>query len=208
MKQQLVIAGVLTAWSASTTHYSAAAEATNARPVRDWTLHAELGLNQPPSSSSLPSGGVLGLSLARHLGGRFAVEALAGVGLPVTARAQRPGQPARDVDIDSGLHGAALLRWRLPLGTADRVRLSFGAGPAFVSGDVFGTVPLARLDGAVGWRFAKGAILSVSIGYETALETSRPAFDASECVAGSACPPQYKSGDGQVVARWGLGFTF
>ena len=171
-----------------------------------WALHADFWINTP--SDPLPGDAVLSASLARRLGDRFALEATLGPGLPVTTKKSGPGGSLVEVDLGSGLHGAALLRARWPLTSSGRSHLSIGAGPSFVSGEVFGTVPFARVELAFDRRFGGAGLFFASLGYESTLSTSRKPFEASECVTTAACPPYYKSGAGQVSFRWGIGRTF
>ena len=67
---------------------------------------------------------------------------------------------------------------------------------------------MARVDVGFDWRFARAAVASLTMGYESVLSTSRQPFDAADCLHAFDCPPHYKAGTGQVSARWGIGFTF
>src|SRR5262249_18318564 len=111
-----------------------------------------------------------------------------------------------EVVLGSGLHGFALLHVEQDLTRS--TRLSLGAGPSFVSGDVFGTVPMARVELGLQWRFADRAFFRASTGYESALRTSRAPFQAALCLQPSGCPPHYEAGTGQVSTRYGIGFVF
>jgi hypothetical protein len=126
----------------------------------------------------------------------------------VTTLAKDPAGGTRKVDLGSGLHGLALLQVHQDLTRSGRTRLSLGAGPSFVSGDVFGTVPMARVELGFQWRFADRAVFSASTGYESALRTSREPFQAALCLQSSGCPPHYEAGTGQVSARYAIGFVF
>jgi hypothetical protein len=177
-----------------------------ALPERPWALSGNLGLNV--SSDPLPGDAFLAVSLRRRLGRRFALEAALGPGLPVKTLAKDPAGGTRDVDLGSGLHGLALLRVQQDLTRSGRMRLSLGAGPSFVSGDVFGTVPMARAELGFEWRFSDRALFSVSTGYESALKTSPEPFQPALCLHSSGCPPRYEAGTGQVSTRYGIGFVF
>jgi len=85
--------------------------------------------------------------------------------------------------------------------------LSLAAGPSFVSGDAFGTVPMARAEVGFDLRLRRRWIFFYGLGYESALETSRTAIAASDCIV-PGCPRQYRAGKGQVTSRVGLGLTF
>jgi hypothetical protein len=187
---------------------AAAAPAWAADPLPDhrWSLRANFGINTP--QDPLPGDAFLAVAMTRRFGKTFGVEAFLGPGLPVNTLAKDASGAQREVDIGSGLHAAALLRLEHALSDSGRWVLSFAAGPSLVSGDAFGTVPMLRGEGGVDLRFAKNKVFSLSIGYESVLETSETPFEASQCVHSSPCPPQYKSGKGQVSARWGFGFTF
>jgi hypothetical protein len=173
---------------------------------RPWALYGSLGLNI--SSDPLPGDAFLGVSLRRALGRRFALEAALGPGLPVTTLARDPAGGTREVDLGSGLHGLVLFHVHQDLTRSGRTRLSLGAGPSFVSGDVFGTVPMARAELGFQWRFADRAVFSASTGYESALRTSREPFQAALCLHSSGCPPRYEAGTGQVSTRYAIGFVF
>jgi len=175
-------------------------------PDHRWMLRANFGINTP--SDPLPGDAFLAVSLDRRLWSRLGVEAFLGPGLPVTTLAKDGRGGQRKVDLGSGWHGAALLRLDHRLTPSGRALVSLAGGPSFVSGDVFGTVRMARAEAGFGWRFARASVVSLSIGYESVLSTSRRPFEASDCVHSSPCPPYYKAGSGQVSARWGLGFTF
>lgn len=177
-------------------------------PVPDhrWTLRGDFVINTP--SEPLPGDAVLAVSLGRRLGRHLAVEATLGPGLPVTMLARDAGGGTRQVDVGSGLHGALLLRVDRKLTSSGRSSLSLAAGPSFVSGSAFGTVPMARVELGFDLRFRRAWIFFFGLGYESALATSRTPFAASECVTSSGCPPQYRAGKGQVTSRVGLGLTF
>jgi len=175
-------------------------------PDHRWSVRANFGIHTP--SDPLPGDALLAVSLGRALGTRFGVEAFLGSGLPVDTLAKDGGGGQREVDLSSGLHGAALLKVHHKLSESGRTRVSLGAGPSFISGDVFGTVPMARAEAGLDWRFAKAAVFSLTIGYESVLSTSRTPFAAADCYHEAPCPPHYKAGAGQVTSRWGLGFTF
>lgn len=186
----------------------APAAVANAAAVPDhrWTLRGSFGIQTP--SDPLPGDALLAVSATRRLGTRFGVEALLGPGLPVStlARDARGGQ--REVDLGSGLHAAVLLRLEQPLTASRRTVLSLASGPSFVSGDVFGTVAMERLEAGFEWRRATRAVLFIAIGYESVLTTSRRPFEPADCLQSSGCPPHYKAGAGQVTTRWGIAFTF
>jgi hypothetical protein len=171
-----------------------------------WTLRGEFTINT--ASDPLPGDGVLTVSLARHLGPHWAVEATAGPGLPSTMLARDARGATREVDTGSGLHAALLLRVGHTLGTSGRNTLSVAAGPSLVSGDAYGTVPMARAEVAYERLFGRRWVFFYGLGYETALKTSRTPFAASECFTSGSCPPQYRSGTGQVTSRVGIGLTF
>jgi hypothetical protein len=175
-------------------------------PEHRWSLRGNFGVNT--SEDPLPGDAFLAVSLARRFGSRFGVEGFVGPGLPVTTLAKDGRGGERRVDLDSGVHAAALLRLEHPLTSSGRALLTFAGGPSLVSGDVFGTVPMARVEGGFDWRFARSKVVSLSIGYESVLRTSRSPIEAADCLHASRCPPYYKKGSGQVSARWGFGFTF
>jgi hypothetical protein len=174
-------------------------------PDHRWSLRAEFWVNTP--QDPLPGDAVLAVSLKRRLGTWLALEAALGPGLPVTTL-KKGALGLTEVDLGSGLHGAALLRAERRLTSSGRTLLSLGAGPSFVSGDVFGTVPMARIELGFDWRFRAAGVFFASVGYESVLDTSRKPFEAAECVTSSGCPPHYRAGAGQVSTRWGFGFTF
>ena len=178
----------------------------SAVPERPWAVYGNLGLNL--SSDPIPGDAFLAVSLRRHLGHRFAIEATLGPGLPVSTQARDPEGGTREVDLGSGLHGLALLHVEQNLTRSGRTRLSLGAGPSFVSGDVFGTVPMARVELGFEWRFSDRAFFRASTGYESALRTSPEPFQPAFCLQASACPPRYEAGSGQVSTRYGIGFVF
>ena len=175
-------------------------------PDHRWTLHGDFVVNTP-TESHLPSDAVLGVSLGRRLGRNWAVEAMVGPGLPTTMAARATGGGTRVVDADSGLHGALLLRLDRKLTASGRTALSLALGPSFVSGDAFGTVPMARAELGFDLRFRRRWIFFYGLGYESALKTSRSPIAASDCIV-IGCPPQYRPGKGQVASRVGLGVTF
>jgi len=175
-------------------------------PDQAWTLRANLGINTP--SDPLPGDGFLAVAVTRRLASSFGVEAFLGPGLPVTTLMNDGHGGTRSVDLDSGLHAAALVRYEHKLTSSGRWRLSLAAGPSMISGDNFGTVPMARVEGGFDWRFARSKVVSLSIGYESVLRASRSPIEAADCLHASRCPPYYKKGSGQVSARWGFGFTF
>jgi hypothetical protein len=170
-----------------------------------WTLRGDFTINTP--SKPLPGDAVLAVSLARRLGRHLAVEGTVGPGLPSTMAARTAGGGTRDVDVGSGLHAALLLRVDHRLGSSGRSGLSLAAGPSLVSGDAFGTVPMARAEVAFDLRFHRRWIFFYGLGYESALQTSRSPIAASDCIV-PGCPPQYRAGTGQVTSRVGLGLTF
>jgi hypothetical protein len=174
-------------------------------PDHRWTLRGDFVINTP--SEPLPGDAVLAVSLGRRLGRRLSVEATLGPGLPSTMLARDAGGGTRSVDVDSGLHGALLLRADRKLTSSGRTALSLAAGPSFVSGDAFGTVPMARAEVGFDLRFRQKWVFFYGLGYELALKTSRSPIAASDCIV-SDCPPQYRSGKGQVTSRVGLGLTF
>jgi hypothetical protein len=178
----------------------------SAPPARPWAVYGNLGLNVP--SDPIPGDAFLAVSLRRRLGRRFALEGTLGPGLPVSTRAKDSAGGTREVDLGSGLHGLALLHVAQDLTRSGRTRLSLGAGPSFVSGNVFGTVPMARAELGFEWRFTDRAMFRASTGYESALRTSREPFPAALCLQSSGCPPHYKAGSGQVSTRYGIGFVF
>ena len=185
---------------------SVLAASSSPPPDQPWTLRGEFTVNT--ASDPLPGDGVLTVSLARRLGPHWAVEATAGPGLPSTMLARDARGATREVDTGSGLHAALLLRVGHTLGTSGRNTLSLAAGPALVSGDAYGTVPMARAEVAYERLFGRRWVFFYGLGYETALKTSRPAFAASECFTSGSCPPQYRSGTGQVTSRVGIGLAF
>ena len=187
--------------------FAGSASAADPFPDHRWSLRASFGINTP--SDPLPGDAFLAVSLARRIWSRLGVEVFLGPGLPVTTLAKDGRGGQRKVDLGSGLHGGTLLRLDHKLTPSGRALVSLAAGPSFVSGDVFGSVPMARAEAGFDWRFAKGAaVVSLSIGYESVLSTSRKPFEPSDCLHSSACPPFYEAGRGQVSARWGLGFSF
>ena len=175
-------------------------------PEDQWMLRGDFTINTP--SDPLPGDAVLAVSLARRLGRNWAVEGTVGPGLPSTMLARDASGATREVDVGSGLHAAVLLRVDRRFGSSVRNRLSLAAGPSLVSGDAFGTVPMARAEVAYERLFGRRWIFFSGLGYELALKTSRTPLTASECVTTSGCPPQYRSGTGQVTSRVGLGLTF
>jgi hypothetical protein len=184
---------------------SAMAAGPSSVPDPRWTLRGDFTINTP--SDPLPGDAVLAVSLGRRLGRSFAVEGMLGPGLPSTMLARDASGATREVDVGSGLHAAILLRVDRKLTASGRSALSLAVGPSLVSGDAFGTVPMARAELGFDLRFARRWVFSYGIGYEWALKTSRSPFAASDCVV-SDCPPQYLSGKGQVTSRVGLGLTF
>jgi hypothetical protein len=182
------------------------ASAADPFPDHRWSLRGNFGINTP--TDPLPGDAFLAASLSRRIWSRLGVEAFLGPGLPVTTLAKDGRGGQRKVDLGSGLHGAALLRIDRPLTSNGRALVSFAAGPSFVSGDVYGTIWMTRVEGGFDWRFKKAGVVSLSIGYEWALQTSSTPFPASDCLHSSGCPPYYEAGTGQVSARWGVGFTF
>ena len=174
-------------------------------PDHRWTLRGDFTINTP--SDPLPGDAVLAVSLGRRLGRHLAVEATAGPGLPSTMAARDARGATRDVDVGSGLHAAVLLRIDQKLTSSGRTALSLAAGPSLVSGSAFGTVPMARAEIGFDLRFHRSWVLFYGLGYESALKTSRTPIPASDCIV-SGCPPQYRSGTGQVTSRVGLGLTF
>jgi len=185
---------------------SVLAAGPNSFPGHRWTLHGDFVVNTP-TESHLPSDAVLDVSLGRRLGPHLAVEAMLGPGLPTTMAARAPGGGTRVVDVDSGLHGALLLRLDRKLTPSGRTALSLAFGPSFVSGDAFGTVPMARAEVGFDLRFRRRWVFFYGLGYESALKTSRSPIAAPDCIV-DGCPPQYLAGKGQVTSRVGLGVTF
>jgi hypothetical protein len=175
-------------------------------PEYGWTLRANLGINTP--SDPLPGDAFLAVAVTRRLSSRLGLEGFLGPGLPVTTLARDGLGGTRKVEIGSGVHAAALLRLEHKLASNGQWRLSLAAGPSFVFGDVFGTVPMARGDVGLDWHFARTTVFSLTMGYESVLSTSREAFGAAECFHAFDCPQYYKAGKGQVSARWGVGFRF
>jgi hypothetical protein len=184
---------------------SALAAGPGSVPEHPWTLRGDFTINT--ASDPLPGDAVLAVSLGRRLGRNVAVEAMFGPGLSSTMLARDTGGATREVDVGSGLHGALLLRVDRKLTASGRSALSLALGPSFVSGDAFGTVPMARAELGFDLRFARRWVFSYGLGYELALKTSRSPIAASDCVV-SDCPPQYQSGKGQVTSRVGLGLRF
>jgi hypothetical protein len=184
----------------------AAAGAAPVVPDAPWTLRADLVLNTP--TDPLPGDAALTGSLKRAFGRHLFLEGTLGPGLPVSTAKRVANGTTETVDLWSGLHGAAIAGVQHKLTSSGRTLISLAAGPSFVSGHVFGTVPMVRGEGAFAWRFNPHAVASLSMGYESALKTSRAPFTAAQCVTTAGCPPRYESGKGQVSARWGLGFTF
>ena len=174
-------------------------------PDHRWSLRGNFGINTP--QDPIPGDAFLAVSLARRFSSKFGVETFVGPGLPVSTLVKDASGVQQSVDISSGVHAALLLRFEQKLGSG-RWLLTLAGGPSLVSGDDFGTVPMARVEGGVDWRFSKSMVASLSMGWEAVLETSRKPFEASACVHSSGCPPQYVAGKGQVSARWGFGFTF
>ena len=170
-----------------------------------WTLRGEFTINTP--MDPLPGDAALTATLARRVAPHLAVEATLGPGLPSTMLARAANGATREVDVGSGLHGALLLRADRKLTASGRSALSLAAGPSFVSGDAFGTVPMARAEVGFDLRFKRRFVFFYGLGYETALKTSRTPIAAPDCFV-SGCPPQYRSGKGQVTSRVGLGLTF
>jgi hypothetical protein len=184
---------------------SGLAAGPGAVPERRWTVRGDFTINTP--SEPLPGDAVLAVSLSRRVGRHLAVEATLGPGLSSTMRARDTGGGTREVDTSSGLHGALLLRVDRTLTASGRSALSLALGPSFVSGDAFGTVPMARAELGFDLRFARRWVFSYGLGYESALETSRSPIAEPDCIV-SGCPPQYRAGKGQVTSRVGLGLTF
>ena len=179
---------------------------TTVPPPDQWMVRGDFTINTP--SDPLPGDAVLAVSLARRLGRHWAVEGTVGPALSSTMLARDAAGATREVDTGSGLHAALLLRADRTFGSSGRNTLSLAAGPSLVSGDAYGTVPMARAEVAYERLFGRRWIFFYGLGYESALKTSRTPFAASECVTTSACPPQYRSGKGQVTSRVGLGLTF
>ena len=174
-------------------------------PDHRWTLRGDFVINT--ASDPLPGDAVVAVSLARRLGRHLAVEATAGPGLPSTMLARDDRGGTREVDVDSGLHAAVLLRVDRKLTSSGRSSLSLAAGPSLVSGSAFGTVPMARAEIGFDLRFRRSWIFFYGLGYESALKTSRTPIPASDCIV-PVCPQQYRSGTGQVTSRVGLGLIF
>jgi hypothetical protein len=193
--------GAVAAWLLQA---SVLAAGPNSFPDHRWTLHGDFVVNTP--MEPLPGDAVLDVSLGRRLGRNLAVEAIVGPGLP-TSMAARAAGGTRVVDVDSGLHGALLLRVDRKLTASGRTALSLAAGPSLVSGGAFGTVPMARAELGFDLRFRRTWIFFYGLGYESALKTSRSPIAASDCIV-NGCPPQYRAGKGQVTSRVGLGVTF
>ena len=184
---------------------SVLAASSSPPPDRPWTLRGDFTINT--ASAPLPGDAVLAVSLGRRLGRNLAVEATVGPGLPTTMLARGAGGTTRTVDVDSGLHAAVLLRVDHKLTSSGRTSLSLAAGPSLVSGGAYGTVPMARAELGFDLRFRRNWIFFYGLGYESALKTSRSPIAASDCIV-TGCPPQYRSGTGQVTSRVGLGLTF
>jgi hypothetical protein len=184
---------------------SVLAASSNPPPAQPWTLRGDFTINTP--SEPLPGDAVLAVSLARRLGRHWAVEGTVGPGLPSTMLARDTGGGMRRVDVGSGLHAAVLLGLSHTLGSSGRSALSVAAGPSLVSGDAFGTVPMARAEVAFERLFGRRWIFFYGLGYESALKTSRTPIAPSECIV-SDCPDQYRAGKGQVTSRVGIGLTF
>ena len=174
-------------------------------PDHRWTLRGDFTINTP--SEPLPGDAVVAVSLGRRVGRNLAVEATLGPGLPSTMLARDTGGGTREVDVGSGRHGALLLRVDRKLTASGRTALSLAAGPSFVSGDAFGTVPMARAEVGFELRLRRRWVFFYGLGYESALKTSRTPIAAPDCIV-SDCPPQYRAGKGQVTSRVGLGLTF
>jgi hypothetical protein len=170
-----------------------------------WTVRGEFTINTP--SDPLPGDAVVGVSLGRRLGRHWTFEGMAGPGLSSTMLARDASGATREVDTSSGLHAAVLLRADRKLTASGRSALSLAFGPSLVSGDAYGTVPLARAEVGFDLRFARRWVFSYGLGYEWALKTSRSPIAAADCIV-SDCPPQYRAGTGQVTSRIGLGLTF
>jgi hypothetical protein len=175
-------------------------------PEHAWTVRANLGINT--ASDPLPGDAFLAVAVTRRFGSTLGVEAFLGPGLPVTTLARDSRGGTRHADLGSGVHGAALLRLEQKLTSNGQWRVSLAAGPSFVTGPVFGSVPMARGDVGLDWHFARTTVFSLTMGYESVLSTSREAFGAAECFHAFDCPQYYKAGKGQVSARWGIGFRF
>jgi hypothetical protein len=67
---------------------------------------------------------------------------------------------------------------------------------------------MARAEVSYERLFGRRWVFFYGLGYETSLKTSRTPFAASECFTSGTCPPQYRSGTGQVTSRVGLGLSF
>jgi hypothetical protein len=172
-----------------------------------WMISASAGFSTP--SDPLPGDAFVAASLQAPLHRALSLEATLGPGLPTTTAARNASGGVREVDIASGLHASLLLRLEHRLTASGRWRVSGAAGPSLVSGDAFGTVPLAHADAALSAGLSSGLRLTFALGYESALTTSRTPFAASECPqASAACPPLYRAGHGQIVSRWSLGWEF
>jgi hypothetical protein len=184
---------------------SALAAGPSSVPDHPWTLRGDFTINT--ASDPLPGDAVLAVSLARRLSRNLAVEGTVGPGLSSTMLARDARGTTREVDTGSGLHAALLLRADHKLTSSGRSTLSLAAGPSLVSGDAYGTVPMARAEAAFDLRFRRRWIFFYGLGYEWALKTSRSPIPASDCFVGG-CPPFYESGKGQVTSRVGLGLTF
>jgi hypothetical protein len=197
---------LIQAVAASVLQASVLAAGPSSVPDHRWTLRGDFVINTP--SEPLPGDAVLAVSLGRRLGRHLAVEGTLGQGLPSTMLARDASGGTREVDVGSGRHGALLLRVHRKLTASGRSALSLAVGPSFVSGDAFGTVPMARAELGFDLRFRRRWVFFYGLGYESALETSRTPFAASECVTSAGCPPEYRAGKGQVTSRVGLGLTF
>jgi len=172
-----------------------------------WIISADVGFSTP--SDPLPGDAFVAVSVQAPLHRALSLEATLGPGLPTTTAARSASGGVREVDIGSGLHALLLLRLEHRLTASGRWRVSGAVGPSLVSGDVFGTVPLAHADAALSAGLSSHLRLTFALGYESALATSQAPFPASECTQTSAaCPPLYRAGHGQIVSRWSLGWEF
>ncbi len=181
------------------------AHPSNLRASRPSAVMPELGLALTPPAP-LPGYASLGLTLSHAPSRHLALDATVGWGLPASALSRSQGED-REVSMSTGIHGRGLLRGVLPIGADQAFALSLGIGPGVISGGAFGTVLFARGEAAIEWRGESGITLLLGLGYDLAFNDSRTPIGKSACLTAD-CPTHFVAGQGQVAARYAVGYAF